>query len=69
MERGYSPKQPETSNFKMELHQVIRDGQNGLISFEDVRAKCRSLAISVLEQSEEGQKLLAFNLLLSSPEK
>jgi len=69
MEKGYNPDKPSKSDFLLKLHQLIRDGQNELISFAEVRAQSRKLALSVLEQSEEGQKLLPFNMLLASPEK
>ena len=68
MEKGISSKLPETSNYLLELHQAIQDGQHGLISFEDVRDRCRSRAIAMLEQTEEGQKFLVMNVALSSPE-
>ena len=68
MEKGSNPEQPVQSDFRVMLHNIIRDGQNGLLSFEDVRARCRLRAIALLEQSEEGQKFLAMNLALSSPE-
>ena len=50
------------------LHQALRDGQAGFISFEDVRLIYRSWAISVLEQSKERQSLFEFNMHLTFPE-
>jgi hypothetical protein len=39
MEKGSNPRQPDQSDFRVMLHNIIRDGQNGFLSFEDVRAQ------------------------------
>jgi len=68
MEKGYNPEQTPQSNNLSVLHQALRDGQAGFISFEDVRLIYRSWAISVLEQSKERQSLFEFNMHLTFPE-
>ena len=71
MEKGYIPEKSSNHvriDYRPMLHQAIQDGQEGLISFEDVRAVFLALASSTLGTSKERQSLFE-QTELSSPEK
>ncbi len=71
MEKGYIPEKPYPQmriDYRPMLHQAIQDGQEGLISFEDVRAIFLAWASSTLGTAEERQSPFE-QTKLSFPEK